>query len=203
MEWLTLLLLVPAIVVPVVLVLGFAGCDWVFLEERESPTFEMAFTETLTNNQGRQNRCIVQRIEPARLFNSGTQVAITIRSSATANLVIDKIYISQAADSGDPSRDPYDPAEDRTEVITEPVLVPQDTAKTLPAVTYTLEREKPLLIAFDIGSPGGVRFSSAVVDTEAVAFVGPGGEAGLPDRQPPPAYETLSRIYLVERIDVA
>jgi hypothetical protein len=38
MEWLTLLLLVPAVVVPVVLLWGFAGCDWVFkLDEHEFP----------------------------------------------------------------------------------------------------------------------------------------------------------------------
>jgi hypothetical protein len=201
MEWLILLVIIPAIVVPVVLLLGFAGCDLVFrLDPPPEPVFEPAFTATLTNNQDQTGQTIVQRIEPARLFKGGSQVQITVRSGTSGNLVIDKMFISQPVDVG--VGDPYDSAEDLTEVLTEGAeLVPQNTAKTLAAINYTLDRTKPLLIIFDIGSPGAVIFAPDVPSTEATAFIGPGGEAEIADRQP--AYVARPRVYLVERIDVA
>jgi hypothetical protein len=201
MEWLILLVIIPAIVVPVVLLLGFAGCDLVFqLNPRPpEPVFEPAFTATLTNDQDQTGQTIVQRIEPARLFKGGSQVQITLRSATNGNLVIDKMFISQPVDLG--VGDPYDSKDDLTEVITEPVLVLQNAAKTLPAINYTLDHTKPLLIIFDVGSPGAVIFAPNVPGTEATAFIGPGGEAAIADRQP--AYVVRPRIYLVERLDVA
>jgi hypothetical protein len=200
MEWLALILLIPAIVVPVVVLLGFAGCDLVFgLHELEPPALEPGFTADLTNNVGQANQTMVQRIEPARLFKSGAQVQITVRSSENNALLIERMFISRVAAGGDP----YDSAGDLKEVITAPVLVPQNTATTLPEINYALDRQQPLLIIFDIGSPGGTRFEPNVGASEGVGYIGPDGEAGLPDRQSPPAYQDFGRIFIVERIDVA
>ena len=200
MEWLALLLLIPAIVVPVVLLLGFDGCDLVLgLDPPPEPVFEPGFTASLMNNAGQANQTIVQRIEPPRLFKSGAKVQITVRSSDNNDLRILKLFISRVAADGDP----YDSAGDLKEVITAPVTVPQNTAMPLAEIDYTLDRMQALLVIFDIGAPGGTRFEPNVNDTEGVAFVGPAGDAELPDRQSPPAYQAFDRIFIVERIDVA
>jgi hypothetical protein len=171
MEWLLLAVLIPAIVIPVVLLFGFAGCDVVFSldytppapinlaavarrtsvtltwedqqpnanttyrvertagqdppvlldatsttfedsglaeatnhsyrvlavvpgADSESPfstpvsvattTFEPAFSETLgSDGIGLAGDCRIQRIEPARLFKSGSEIRITIASATT------------------------------------------------------------------------------------------------------------------------
>jgi hypothetical protein len=200
MQWLALLLLIPAIVVPVVLLFGFAGCDLVFgLHEIEPPELEPGFTAALTNNSGQANQTIVQRIEPPRLFKSGGEVQITVRSSDNSDLVIQKLLISKVAPGGDP----YDSAGDLTEVVTAPIVVPQNTSMPLEKITYALDHTQPLLVIFDIGMPGGTRFETNVNPAEGIAFVGPDGEAALMDRQSPPAYQSFSRIFIVEKIDVA
>ena len=199
MEWLALVLLIPANVVPVVLLFGFAGCDLVLgLHELEPPPLEPGFTASLTNNSGQANQTIVQRIEPPRLFKSGSGIQITVRSADNNDLVIQRLFISRVAPGGDP----YDSAGDLKEVITAPVIVPQNTAMTLPEFTYALDRTQPLLVIFDIGMPGGTRFETNVKPAEAVAFVGPAGEAALMDRQSPPAYQSFPRIFIVEKIDI-
>ncbi len=194
-EWLALLVLIPAIVIPVVLALGFAGCD-IFFPLNDPASFQPTFTSTLTNDQGQQGRCIVQRIEPVRLLRSGTQVRITVQTSMAGNLVIDRLFISQAADVGDP----YDSAGDLT-LVASTVFVAAGTSVTLPPVDYVLDRTKPLLVAFDIGSPGNVVFLPNAPAAEASAFIGQVQEAEIPDRQP--GYTPFDRIYLVELIEVA
>jgi hypothetical protein len=200
MQWLALVLLIPAIVVPVVLLFGFAGCDLVFgLHEIEPPPLEPGFTATLTNNSGQANQTIVQRIEPPRLFKSGGRVQITVRSSDNNDLLIRKLFISKVAAGGDP----YDSAGDLQEVITAPIVVPQGTATTLDEIDYALDRTQPLLIIFEVGMPGGTRFEANVNVNEGIAFIGPDGEGAMPDRQAPPAYQDFNRIVIVEKIDVA
>src|SRR5207237_10741020 len=46
--------------------------------------------------------CLVQRIPSALLKNDGTQLRLTVRSSANGSVIIDKLYISQPAAGGDP-----------------------------------------------------------------------------------------------------
>jgi hypothetical protein len=195
MEWLTLLLLVPAIVVPVMLLAGFAGCDLVF--PLDAPTFEQTFAAALTDLDALRGRCLVQRIEAVRLSNSGSRVQITLQALAES-VVIDRILISQPAASGDP----YDSADDLTDVTTAVTLVQPNSSLTLPAVDYNLDRTKPLLIAMDISnSSGALPFLQGVPATDAVAFFNLGAEAATKDRSP--GYTSRPRIYLVERIDVA
>jgi hypothetical protein len=196
MEWLTLLFLVPAIVVPVVLLAGFAGCELVFPLDPPKP-FEQTFAATLTDLDVLKGRCLVQRIESVRLSNSGSQVQITLQALAES-VVIDRILISQPAASGDP----YDSGDDLTDVSTAVVLVQPNSSLTLPAVNYNLDRTKPLLIAMDISTnSGAIPFLQGVPATDAVAFFNQGAEAATKDRSP--GYTSRPRIYLIQRIDVA
>ena len=57
------------------------------------PTFDAESQLTL-DEEGREGFCLVQRIEPARLMLSGTQVRITLRGSSVSGASIDRIYIS-------------------------------------------------------------------------------------------------------------
>src|SRR5262249_49323649 len=112
-------------------------------------------TPTAMDQSGLEGCCLVVRIPHLRLVDSGTRVRITVRGSTTGDLKIDKIYISQAADSVDPSKDPYDSLDaDLTPVVDGGVLVPAGESRTL-GFLYILDREKDLIVAFDISSTPG------------------------------------------------
>lgn len=202
LEWLTLALLVPLILVPLVLLYGFAGCDLVF-PLRDSPQITKSFEATLTEDRNRANRCIVQRIEPVRLSRSGSQVRIVIQRPSTGDLIIVRMYISQAADTGG---NPYDSAADLTPIVETPLAVTADAANgllELDVVPYAFDHTRPVLIAFDVGGSGTIPRGASLA-TEANAFIGPAmdpllHEAATLDRQP--GYQSESRIYLIQRID--
>jgi hypothetical protein len=286
-EWLILLLLVPAIVVPVVLLVGFAGCSfrhgtaaplpptmvsaigksvrvialtWTYADpdagppkwfevertklpeltvdplfEASSPlddqglepatsysyrvravfsdgatsswsesvvgttlSFEETFSETLIKDDANwEGYCLVQRIEAVRLSRSGTEVKLTLRASSVSDASIDRIYISQP----DPAGQPYASASDLTAVTSTPVVVPADTAVTLPAVNYTLDEGQPLLIAVDFSAapPSGIRYTDAVTAQQASAYYKLGSAAAIADRT---AFTSYPGLYLVEKIEV-
>lgn len=203
LEWIVLILLIPAVLVPVVLLYGFSGCDLVFkLEGRVD--FEKAFEVDLPNESQRPNRTVIVRVEPIRLFDSGPIVRITIQRPKNNNLVINAMYISQVADTGDP----YDAASDLTPVLAEPLVVTADPAGgtlVLDQVDYNLDASKPLLIAFDLGADGNMPNKGSVPATEMRTFVGPNQnpvihEAALADRQS--GYLEEQRIHLIKLIEV-
>jgi hypothetical protein len=218
-EWLALILLIPLILVPIVLLFGFAGCDVVL--GLEPPAFRKTFEWTpLDEEQQRPNRCIVQRIEEFELAADGFEVQITVQRPMNGMLLLNSLYISRAADHTDPSRDPYDPAEDLTAVVSEsePLQLAPDPAKPLvelPQIDYDLDSTQPLLLAFDIGADGSGAGGSVprsglpnVPAERAEAYLGPTPppppglpihEAGKADRQS--GYNPVNRIYLVQRID--
>ena len=205
-EWLALILLIPVILIPVVILFGFSGCDLVFkLEPPPDPVFERAFEAVLNNQTQRANGTIVLRIEPLRLFKSGTKVRFTLQHPANGDLLISALFISQAADTGDP----YDAAADLTSVISAPVGLlgnPNGQVTELAPVDYQFDHTKPLLIALDIGSAGNMPHASNVPAAETRAFVGPRltppqHEAALADRQT--GYAQEGRFFIVQRIDVA
>jgi hypothetical protein len=168
MEWLVLCLLVPAVVVPVVLLWGFVGCNPIFGLDPTSlvrPTFELDSennydSPTAANQSGLDGSCFVVRIPQFLLSIDGPyQVLITVRGSTEGDLQIDRVYLSQAADSVDASKDPFDPLEaDLTAVVDDGVgvLVPSGESLRLNSVQYHLDADKDLLIAFDIGASPGV-----------------------------------------------
>src|SRR5438552_2803945 len=110
MAWWALLLLAPVILLPVVLLWGFAGCDIFFPLEFDEP-FEQTFATDLPSMESFQDVCLIQRIESVRLSDSGSQVQLTLRALAE-NVVVQRILISQPAGAGDL----YDSAGDLTDV---------------------------------------------------------------------------------------
>lgn len=202
-EWLALALLVPLILVPLVILYGFAGCELVF-PLIDPPKPEKSFEAILTEDRNRANRCIVQRIEPVRLSRSGSSVRIVIQRPSTGDLIVARMYISQPADAGG---DPYDSAPDLTPVFETPLAVIADPANgplELDFVSYAFDHTRPVLIAFDVGDSGTMPRGDALA-TDANAFVGPVldpvlHEAATLDRQP--GYNSESRVYLIQRIDV-
>jgi hypothetical protein len=287
MEWLLLAVLIPAIVIPVVLLFGFAGCQLVFplnpgpppapinlaavprrtsvtltwenqlsnanttfrvertagqaapvlldatsttledtglaeatnhtyrvlavVDEQESAFsapltvattgFEPAFTETLgSDGAGLAGDCRIQRIEPLRLFKSGSEIRLTIASATTAPLAIDRIFISRVGTQGDP----YDAAPDLTPVAVD-LSLPANTVMTLPPVSYALDHTQPLLIAVDFNATAGtgnVRRRTNVPAAEATLFGrNNSAQADLPDRAPD--FIPNDQIILVTLIEVA
>ena len=198
LTWFALVVLIPLVLVPLILFFGFAGCDLIFKLKDYNRSFEAILTDEIP----RANRTIVQRIESVRLFRSGSAVRILIQSPSEGDLLLEKVYISQAAESGNP----YDSAADLTPVVTEGLFVPADPANgsVVLSASYNLDRTKPLLVAFNIGSSGRVRLGDASA-TDATAFFGPVSspaihEAEIPVRQPD--YQSLPRIVLIQQIDV-
>ena len=173
---------------------------------------------TLTDS-GWEGYCLVQRFEAGALFKSGDLVSITLRASS-AGASIDRIYISQAADPG-PGIDPYDSVEYRATMqdtaFKPPLVIPpappnQTNTVTIPAILYTLDNTKPLLIAVDFSATpaSGIMYREVPAEN-AVAYYklqgplqpGEEPEARKTDRSgytPSPAGR--GRIYLIERIDV-
>lgn len=162
MEWLILALLVPAIVVPVVLLWGFCGCSVLF--EPSPPT--LAFEASLTPGPAEidlHECCVVQRIEPAKLLRDGTTVKLTLRGSPAHGLSLARVFISQAADTGDP----YDSRPEDLTPVAESVLLPANSSVTL-EVGYELDPMRALLVAIDVGRALNFGARVRVIDGMAV-----------------------------------
>jgi hypothetical protein len=217
LEWLTLILLVPLVLIPCVLLFGFAGCDLVF-PLRDPPPFKTSFEITLNQEVNLFNRCLVVRIEGAGdlLSISGQSVRLVLQRPQQGDLIIKDVYISQAADSGDPYDSPAaaDGSLDATLVTPESTVSKDpDPASPDPAVhelvldpvQFALDETKPLLIAMNIGSAGNIRFVANIAETNAQSYVGQEGllEAAQPDRSSGTSYRKELRIYLIRRIEVA
>jgi hypothetical protein len=222
-EWLILVLLVPAVVVPVVLLVGFAGCDRVFGFETLHP-FETTFDETDAFSRDAsswEGFTLVQRIEPAGLTPASRtflQVRITLFAATMSDASIDRIFISGPASTKD-----WDPGNDLTQVPlpNTPFVVSAGTSVTLEPVSYQVrppssdgtDPGRALLIAVDFSVPptaSGVRAADQVPPDRAVAWwfqyyrpppqtpLPP--EAALPTRSP--GYTSSSNVYLIGKIEI-
>jgi hypothetical protein len=173
------------------------------------PPFQPTFSAVLNFDQaGLDGWCLVQRIEPARLDFSGTHVRLTVRGSSAGNLQLNKITLAEAAAAGDPFDCAAAPV-----VVETGVLLTAGANHTTPDVLFDLDRTKPLLVAFEIGSPGNVR-NVTVPQSDARMFfkigtaAAPVAEAEVVDRtgytlSVPPGQPGTSTVYLVETIEVA
>jgi hypothetical protein len=158
--------------------------------------FTVAFTAppgTLTTDvAGLEGHCVVQRLSQTLLTAGGThQVRILLRGSTTGDLTLDKVTISQAADSqpgATGTEDLYDAAPDLTEVglpglLGVPIPIRQNAAVTVGPVDYVLDPNKDLLVAFDISNTSGQGNGRKGGLTGGDTFDKPGiAEAGVPDR---------------------
>jgi hypothetical protein len=218
-EWFALVLVVPLILVPLVLFFGFAGCNQFWGLEETHPAPETTFQTELGADVDHRNRCIVQRIEgaPGGLIKGGSKVTITVQRPSTGQLRLLNLFISRASSHLDPSRDPYDSADDQTPVLSGELLLAADPASPtveLPLINYTLDPTQPLLIAFDIGAEGDLAASTNQVPPfQATAYIGPPPplpqqpvhEASLsdPDGDRQAGYGDRPRIFLIQRITVS
>jgi hypothetical protein len=176
----------------------FASCPLVWLNVETLPSLE-TFSETLTtDDHGWEGYCLVQRIEPARLSQSGTHIRLTLRASSDSAAYIDRIFTSQA----DPAGDPYDSAADLKEIRGIRLTVPAGRAVTTTYVDYNLDAQKPLIVAFDFGGapPSAIRYREPVPPEEASAYWQLGHQASNTDRGG--SFRLASGIYLIEKIEV-
>ncbi len=171
------------------------------------PAFQPTFSATLNvDRAGLDGWCLVQRIQPVRLLRSGTQVRITVSGSTAGNLRLNKVTIAEAAATGDPFDSAAPPAVLETSVLLTPG-VPHMT----PAIPFALDHTRPLLVAFEIGSPGNARYV-VVPQSDAIMYVKQ-GTAGAPIAEAEVVNRTgytavapqpgVSTVFLVELIEVA
>jgi hypothetical protein len=215
LEWVALIVLAAVVLVPMLLLLGFAGCNQIYGLDPTVPAPQTTFQTELGQDVVQRNRTVVQRIEPSRLTAGGSKVTITVQRPATGMLRLLNLFVSRASNVADPNRDPYDSANDLAAVLsTELLLQPDatDPVVELPEFNYALDNTQPLLIAFDIGPEGSVpRTDATIAPFEASAYLGPQPapqqvihEASLadPDGDRQTGYAMQERIYLVKRIAV-
>jgi hypothetical protein len=225
-EWLILLLLVPAIVVPAVLLVGFAGCS--FEHGSSSPGFETTFDETgafSRDGSGWEGFTLVQRIEAAGLNPTSrtfAKVKITLFASTVSNASIDRIFISGPASTKEWDSDSIDLTE--VPLPNTPFVMPAGMSVTLDPVDYSVrppssdgtDPGRALLIAVDFSIPptaSGVRTADQVPPDRAVAWwfqyyrpppqtpLPP--EAGVPDGIRSAGYTSSPNVYLIGKIEIA
>jgi hypothetical protein len=163
----------------------------------------------ITPQSGVQGWCIVQRLEPeAFVWGVGrTRVRLVLVGSSLGQLEVNKITISEGRPEGG-AGDPYDSVTPPTVVETAVIVPPAPAMHTTSAVDYPFNPTRPLLIAFEIGSPGNVAHAP-VLQSRARAYYKVGGvnEAETADRWGYTlAQETepgTSRVYLVATVEVA
>jgi len=148
---------------------------------------------------GFQGGSIVQRIEAVTLTRSGTRVKLTLRASSVGNASIESIYISKPDPA--PGKDPYDSDSDLT-LVSSAVVVPANNSLPLPAISYQLDAEQPLLIAIDFSAtlPSDIKIVDTVLGTEASAYYKvPAAEAATRDRT---GFTLVDKMFIVEKIEV-
>jgi hypothetical protein len=213
-EWLILLLVVTAIVVPVVLLVGFAGCVFT---RGSPPAPTTVLQQTLDsdssgiNGDGWAHYTLVLRIEPSAWMSTGlTQaswVQLELHAPSTGGSAINRIYISRHNGTN-----LYDSlAADLTKVFDvddppqPPLIIASDTVMVDKlAVNYPLDLTQPLLIAVDFG------LSSAVASKGSVSGVTAYWKQGVSEAKPPNPNGARSstytpeaeRLYLIDQIVV-
>ena len=166
------------------------------------PTWKSAFGVPLTDNDpGFAGDTIVQRIDAGHLTNAGTKVRITVRGSTAANLMINKVTISQAAAAGQL----WDSAADLIEVRfggASGVTLPANTPPKISDETnYNLVLGKDLTVAFDINATNGAARRAVLVGPAMYSKTNT-AEAGLQNRTGNYTPH-VNFVYIVEKIEVS
>ena len=166
------------------------------------------YNHPLTLNEGGfGGSTIVQRIDAAHLIGVGSQskVRVTLRGSlaaAAADLVINKVTISQAAVAPEQRWNSVAPITQLRFGNKFDVTIPASTAKLSDKTDYTLVAGKDLIIAFDITSGplgklapfAGPNMYSKPNVTEAMVIIPPNRTAGYTAHN--------NSVYIVEKIEV-
>jgi hypothetical protein len=162
-------------------------------------TFSEAYNVPLTTDDpGLEGRTIVQRIDAGHITSAGAKVRLTLRGSTVANLVINKVTISQPATAGHAWDSAAVPIEVRFGGASG-VTIPANTEKTSDITNYTLVLGKDLLIAFDISTTDGSA-RRATMPGPTQYFKPNTAEAAVQIRSP--NYQTFAgRVSIVEKIE--
>ena len=171
-------------------------------------TFAEAYNVPLTDpDSGLEGRTIVQRIDGGHITSDGAKVRLTLRGSTVANLVINKVTISQAATVGQP----WDSAGVIKEVLfnngQSGVTILANATKANPAVSdvtdlvFNLAPGQDLLIAFDISTTDGSARRATMPGPTQYRNLGPPEAAKPPPRSP--NYSTFAgRVSIIDKIEV-
>jgi hypothetical protein len=118
------------------------------------PVWKTILQLAINQNAGANpNDCIVQRLKGPFPFG-GSKVRLTLRGPATGSIVIQRVYISQAAAAGSE----YNSAADLTKILDLPaVTIAANAVQVLGPTDYALDPAKDLIVAFDLGSPASGR----------------------------------------------
>jgi hypothetical protein len=174
--------------------------------------FFATFSKTLNEDDDEwEGYCLVQRIEPVRLFLSGVSIKVTLRGASQGNddAHIDRIYISRPkqATSAEPNPEVYASGGDLTPIATVPFTVPMNSSVTLPALVthildYDLDETQPLLIAVDFSDtpPSAIGCTKDVPVDQACAYYNTGAWAATKDRT---GFTQYPGIYLIEKIEIS
>jgi hypothetical protein len=165
--------------------------DWSASVTGTTLPFASAYAKTLTEPESGnwQGYTLVQRIEATQIGATGAHVRITVQASASTDAYVERIYISQQDSAGKP----YDSAADLTAVYDsaanqqQPFVVPAGTTRSLPIVTYTINRFQALLIAVDFSSTpaSGAAITLSIPISEASSYSHTSiAEAGVRIRSP-------------------
>jgi hypothetical protein len=165
------------------------------------PTWKTAYGVALTvDDPGFAGDTIVQRIDASHLTNAGIKVRITVRGSTAANLIINKVTISQAAAAGQL----WNSAADLIEVRfggASGVTIPANTSKISDETNYNLVLGKDLIVAFDINATNGAA-RRAVLAGPVMYSKKNTAEASLQNRTGNYTPHANS-VYIVEKIEVS
>jgi hypothetical protein len=202
MEWIILVVLVPAVIVPVVLLFGFAGCAQLAgIEEitivpapgtpqtagRRGGADSPALSNSLKNPMlavavQLTDSCLVQRFPNQGWGSHLGKIVVTVRSKT--DLTITRAFVSSAATvpyPDSPVLEPWDSASDNTAITTTAFPLKADVPRALPETTYYLSDTDDLLVAFDVSTGTGLRLTkipSQLHRSYIKSGVGPVGEAG-------------------------
>ena len=171
-------------------------------------SWRTVYDHPLTLNEGGfAGSTIVQRIDAAHLIGVGTQskVRVTLRGSlaaAAADLVINKVTISQAAVAPEQLWNSIAPITQLRFGNKFDVTIPANTQKLSDKTDYTLVAGKDLIIAFDITSGplgklvpfAGPNMYSKPNVAEAIVTIPPNRTAGYTAHN--------NSVYIVEKIEV-
>ena len=162
-----------------------------------APVWKTILQVALNQNPGSNpNDCVVQRLKGPFPFG-GSKVRLTLRGPAAGSIVIQRVYLSQAAVVGNE----YDSASDLTKLLDlPPVTIAANAMQVLGPTDYALVPGKDLIVAFDLASPaagrGGDRPGSAYFIHSNI------DEAAKTVRTATGYTKSADLVYLIEKIEV-
>jgi hypothetical protein len=169
-----------------------------------APVWQNAYTVPLTTD-GTDFRgdTLIQRIDKAHLSSSGNSVRLTIHGASNAPIVVNRLFISQAAEpsGANPTPSFWDSALDLKEVRPGGLSLPANGVVTLDPFDYVLDKNKDLIVAFNVNGTAGAVRRAAVVGPRLFFKAGI-QEAQVADRAA--GYTTIAdTVFLIEKIEVA